>query len=90
MVGDNSKVPYQPRGWEIGEELRNSLEKLPLRPDAMADVLAELKPQVEEELRSLALAERREPLSDREHRQKSALHDLLVLARENPTAERRS
>jgi DNA-directed RNA polymerase subunit F len=89
VVDDNPKVPYQPRGWEIGEELRHSLEELPLlplRPDTMGEVLAELKPRVEEELRSLALAERREPLSDREHRQKSALRDLLVLARETPPA----
>lgn len=82
VVGDNPRVPDRRRGWQIGEELRHSLEKLPLRPDAMDDVLAELKPRVEDELRSLALAERREPLSDREHRQKSALRDLLVLARE--------
>ena len=90
---DPTKVPYQPRGWEIGEELRHSLEELPLlplRPDTMGEVLAELKPRVEEELRSLVLAEHREPLSDREHRQKSALRDLLVLARENPPAERRA
>jgi hypothetical protein len=90
VVGDNPEVPFQRRGWEIGEELRRSLEELPLRPDAMDDVLAELKPRVEDELRSLALAERRDPLSDREQRQKSALRDLLVLARENPSAEMRS
>ena len=90
MVDEDPRVPDRRRGWQIGEGLRHSLEKLPLRPDAMDDVLAELKPRVEDELRSLALAERREPLSDREHRQASALRDLLVLARENPAAERRS
>jgi hypothetical protein len=82
-VGDEDpKVPDRRRGWQIGEELRHSLEKLPLRPDALDDVLAELKPRVEDELRSLALVESRDPLSDREHRQASALRDLLALARE--------
>jgi hypothetical protein len=81
VVDEDPKVPDR-RGWQIGEELRHSLEKLPLRPDALDDVLAELKPRVEDELRSLALVESRDPLSDREHRQASALRDLLALARE--------
>jgi hypothetical protein len=81
VVDEDPRVPDR-RGWQIGEDLRHSLEKLPLRPDALDDVLAELEPRVEDELRSLALAERRDPLSDREHRQASALRDLLALARE--------
>jgi nucleoid-associated protein YgaU len=81
VVDEDPKGPDR-RGWQIGEDLRHSLEKLPLRPDALDDVLAELEPRVEDELRSLALAERRDPLSDREHRQASALRDLLALARE--------
>jgi hypothetical protein len=85
VVDEDPRVPDR-RGWQIGEDLRHSLEKLPLRPDALDDVLAELKPRVEDELRSLALAERREPLSDREHRQASALRDLLALAREKSRA----
>lgn len=83
VVDDNSEVSDASRGWQIGEDLRRSLGGLPLRPDAMANVLAELKPQVEDEMRSLALVERRRPLSDREHRQESALRDLLALAQEN-------
>ena len=84
MVGEDPKVPDRRRGWQIGEGLRHSLEELPLRPDAVDDVLAELKPRVEEELRSVALVERRRTLSDCEHRQASALRDLLALARHAP------
>jgi hypothetical protein len=62
---------------------------MPLRPDAIEDVLAELKPRVEKELRSVALVERIRTLSEREHRQVSALRDLLALARENPNIKRR-
>jgi LysM domain len=79
VVGEDPKGPD--RGWQIGEGLRHSLEELPLRPDAVDDILAELKPRVEEELRSVVLVERRRPLSDREHRQADALRDLLALAR---------
>ena len=76
------------RGWQIGEGLRHSLEGLPLRPDALDDVLAELEPRVEDELRSAALVESRRTLSEREHRQASALRDLLALAQENRNTER--
>jgi hypothetical protein len=88
VVDEDPKVPDRHRGWQVGEELRHSLEELPLRPDALDDVLAELKPRVEEELRSAALVERRRTLSDREHRQANALRDLLALAQENRKAER--
>jgi hypothetical protein len=88
VVDEDPKVPDRRRGWQVGEELRHSLEELPLRPDALDDVLAELKPRVEEELRSAALVERRRTLSDREHRQANALRDLLALAQENRKAER--
>ena len=90
MVGENQEVPDSGREWQLGEGLRHSLEEFPLRPDAMDDVLAELKPRVEEELRSVALVERRRTLSDREHRQANALRDLLALARENPNSNRRA
>lgn len=81
VVGENQEVPDSGRDWQIGEGLRHSIEGMPLRPDAMDDVLAQLNPLVEEELRSVALVERRRSLSDREHRQASALNDLLALAR---------
>ena len=87
MVGEDPRVPNQSRGWQIGEGLRHSLGGMPLRPDAMDHVLAELKPRVEEELRSAALVERSRTLSNREHRQASALRDLLALAQENREAE---
>jgi hypothetical protein len=88
VVSEDPRVPDRRRGWQIGEGLRHSLEELPLRPDALYDFLAELEPRVEEELRSAALVERRRTLSDREHRQASALRDLLALAQENRKAER--
>ena len=81
VVDENQGVPDSGRDWQVGEGLRHSLEELPLRPAAMDHVLAELKPRVEEELRSVALVERRRTLSDREHRQANALRDLLALAR---------
>jgi hypothetical protein len=56
----------------------------------MEDVLAVLKPQVEEELQSVTLVKRRRNLSDREHRQANALRDLLALAQENPNSKRRA
>jgi hypothetical protein len=88
VVSEDQRVPDQSRGWQIGEGLRHSLEGMPLRPDAMDHVLAELKPRVEEELRSVALVERSRTLSEREHRQAGALRDLLALARENRNTER--
>jgi hypothetical protein len=54
----------------------------------MDDVLAELKPQVEKELRSVSLVQRRRTLSDREHRQENALRDLLALARHDQNDKR--
>jgi len=88
VVDEDPKVPDRRRGWPIGEGLRHSLDGIPLRPDKVDDVLAELKPLVEEELRSVALVERRRTLSDCEHRQASALRDLLALAQENRNTER--
>jgi hypothetical protein len=88
MVDEDPKGPDRLRGWPIGEGLRHSLDGIPLRPDALDDVLAELKPLVEEELRSVALVERRRTLSDCEHRQAGALRDLLALAQENRNTER--
>jgi hypothetical protein len=79
-VGENSKVPFAPGEWDISESLRRSLESLPLQPgEPMDQVLAELRPQVEVELRSVALLERRRRLSECEHRQASALRSILAL-----------
>ena len=88
VVDEDPKVSDRHRGWQIGEGLRHSLEGLPLRPDALDDVLTELEPRVEEELRSVALVERCRTLSDREHRQASALRDLLALARHDQNDKR--
>ena len=88
MVGENQEVPDSGREWQIGEGLRHSLEELPLRPDAVDDALAELEPRVEEELQSAALVKRRRTLSEREHRQASALRDLLALARHDQNYKR--
>jgi LysM domain len=80
IVGENSKVPFAPGEWDISESLRRSLESLPLQPgEPMDQVLAELRPQVEVELRSVALLERRRRLSECEHRQASALRSILAL-----------
>jgi LysM domain len=87
--GENQGVPDSGRAWQIGEDLRRSIGDIPLRPDKVDDVLAELKPRVEEELRSVALVERSRTLSDREHRQANALRDLLALAHKNPNSKRR-
>jgi hypothetical protein len=79
-VGEISKVPFAPGEWDISGSLRRSLESLPLQPgEPMDQVLAELRPQVEVELRSVALVERRRRLSERERRQASALRSLLAL-----------
>jgi len=88
VVDENQRVPDSGRDWQVGEDLRHCLEELPLRPDAMDYVLAELKPRVEVELRSVALVERRRTLSDREHRQANALRDLLALARHDQNDKR--
>jgi hypothetical protein len=90
VVGENQQVPDSGREWQIGEGLRHSIGGIPLRPDTMEDVLAVLKPQVEEELQSVTLVKRRRNLSDREHRQANALRDLLALAQENPNSKRRA
>jgi hypothetical protein len=91
MVGDNPKTPDARRGWGISESLRGSLEGLPLQPGAPMDqTLAELMPQLVDELRSVAVLKRRRQLSDLEHRQASALQDLIALAQEeNPNDKRR-
>ncbi len=91
MVDDNSKTPEPRRGWGISESLRRSLENLPLQPGAPMDqALAKLRSQVADELRSVAVLEIRRRLSDLEHRQASALQDLIALApEENPNGKRR-
>ena len=91
MVCDNPKTPDARRKWGISESLKRSLEGLPLQPGGPMDqALAELRPQIADELRSVALLKRRRRLSDLEHRQASALQDLLTLAQEeNPNGNRR-
>ena len=91
MVGDISKTPDARRGWRISESLERSLEGLPLQPGGPMDqALAELRPQLADELRSVAVLKRRRQLSDLEHRQASALQDLIALApEENPNGKRR-
>jgi hypothetical protein len=91
MVGDNPKTPDARRAWGISESLRRSLEGLPLQPGAPMDkALADLRPQLVDELKSVAVLKRRRQLSDLEHRQASALQDLIALAQEeNPNGQRR-
>ncbi len=91
MVGDNPRTPDVRRGWGISESLKRSLDGLPLQPGAPMDqALAELRPQLVDELRSVAVLKRRRRLSDLEHRQASALQDLIALAQEeNPNGKRR-
>jgi hypothetical protein len=91
MVGDNRRTPDARRGWGISESLKRSLEGLPLRPGGLMDqALAELRPQLVDELRSVAVLKRRRRLSDLEHRQASALQGLIALAQEeNPNGKRR-
>jgi hypothetical protein len=91
MVGGNPKTPDARRGWGISESLKRSLEGLPLQPGGPMDqALAELRPQLADELRSVAVLKRRRRLSDLEHRQASALQDLIALApEENPNGKRR-
>ncbi len=91
MVGGNPKTPDAGGGWGISESLKRSLEGLPLQPGGPMDqTLAELRPQIADELRSVTLLKRRRRLSDLEHRQVSALQDLIALApEENPNGKRR-
>ena len=79
MVGDNPKVSSASEEWEVDEALRRSLGSLPLWPGTpMLTALSELKPHVEVALQTLALLQRRRPLSDNERRQAGALRELLT------------
>jgi hypothetical protein len=79
MVSDNPKVPGASEEWEVDEVLRRSLEGLPLQPGTpMLKALSELKPHVEDALQTLALLQRRRPLSDNERRQAGTLRELLT------------
>ncbi len=91
MVGDNRTMPDAHRSWGISESLRRSLENLPLQPGVPMDqALAKLRSQIADELRSVAVLESRRRLSDLEHRQASALQELIALAQEeNPNGQRR-
>ncbi len=84
---ENPPVPDAPGDWDISERLKGSLESVPLRPAPMALALAELRSQVEDELRAVARLESSRPLSEREHRKESALRSLLALAQEGSNAE---
>ncbi len=86
-MDENPPVPYAPGAWDISERLKGSLESVPLRPVPMTLALAQLRPQVEDELRAVARLESSRPLSEREHRQESALRSLLALAQEGSNAE---
>lgn len=91
MGDEDPRVSGARGGWDIGEPLRHSLESCPLRLDVQVDeVLAELKPQVEDDLRSVELLERRRRLSEREQHQASALRDLLAIIQESPNNGRRA
>jgi hypothetical protein len=79
MVGDYPMVHGASDEWEVDEALRRSLEGLPLQPGkAMLTALSELKPHVEDALQTLALLQRRRPLSDYERRQADTLRELLT------------
>jgi hypothetical protein len=79
MLSDNPKVPSASDEWEVDEALRRSLEGLPLQSGMpMIAALSELKPHVEDALQTLALLQRRRPLSDNERRQAGALRELLT------------
>ena len=79
MVGENPKVPGASEEWEVDEALRRSHGSLPLRPGKpMLTALSELKPHVEDALQTLALLQRRRPLSDNERRQAGTLRELLT------------
>ena len=79
-MGATPNVPDERNGeWEIDEPLRRSLESMPLQPGApMLRAVSELKPRVEEALKSLALLEDRRSLSENEHRQADTLRGLLT------------
>ena len=81
-MGVNPNVPEERNEeWEIDEPLRRALESLPLQPGApMLEAASELKPHVEEALKSLALLEHRRSLSEYEHRQADTLRGLLASA----------
>lgn len=69
--------------WEIGEDLRQALERLPLLPGAERDGhLAGLGPHLEEALGTLGRLERQRGLSDEERVSAEALRVLLAAARE--------
>ena len=79
MVGDNPKVPSATDEWEVDEALRRSLEGLLLQPGTLTlTALSELNPHVEDALQTLALLQRRRPLSDNERRQADTLRELLT------------
>ena len=79
MVGDNPKVPSATDEWEVDEALRRSLEGLLLQPGTLTLMaLSELNPHVEDALQTLALLQRRRPLSDNERRQADTLRELLT------------
>jgi hypothetical protein len=79
MVSDNPKVPGASEEREVDEALRRSLEGLPLQLGMpMLTALSELKPHVEDALQTLALLQRRRPLSDNECRQADTLRGLLT------------
>lgn len=79
MMGDNPKVSGASEEWEVDEALRRSLEGLPLQPGkAMLTALSELKPHVEDALQTLALLQRRRPLSNNECCQAGTLRGLLT------------
>ena len=72
-------MPGASEEWEVDEGLRRSLEGLPLQPGTpMLTALSELKPHVEDALQTLALLQRRRPLSDNERRQAGALREFLT------------
>jgi hypothetical protein len=79
MMGDNPKVSGASEEWEVDEALRRSLEGLPLQPGTpMLTALSELKPHVEDALQTLALLQRRRPLSNNECCQADTLRGLLT------------
>ena len=91
MLDEGPESPGESQGWDVGESLRHSLGAFPLRLDVLPGrALAELRPQIEDELRTVARLERRRHLSAREHRQAKALRDLLtVIKDEGPDHRRR-
>jgi hypothetical protein len=69
--------------WEVGEDLREALGTLLLRPGRGRDEhLAGLVPHLEEALGTLGRLERRRGLSDAERTRAGALRVLLAAARE--------